>query len=186
MRKAMRFFFAGFFLLLGFLFALPGMAQTPPPEPNAGTHVQISGNYTLTGGQGQAAVVLIGVPVTNRFSILAVNAVAPKAGLDGLTFHSLELEYARNLADIIKTTSAQVNPSRFYFAVSGGAGAVRRAQGEGNASFAFSAAGRFTLKLNDNTSLDLLNVRYWRSRIATLTGQSGGATELASGFRFSF
>lgn len=169
-------------------FSAPAAAQEPaaPAEPNAGDHVQISASYTIDGSKGQAAVVVLGVPISNRFSILAVNAVAPKVGLEGVTFHSLELEYARKLSDLIKSKSAQVNPSRFSFAISGGAGTARNAQGSGNASFAFSGAGRFTLRLNDNTSIDIVNVRYWRSRIATFAGQASGETQLASGFRFSF
>ena len=179
------------FLALCLAVAVPSAhAQAPaaaPAEPNAGDHIQFITNYAYDGGaKGQAAVAVIGLPITDRFSLLAVNAVAPKVGLSGVSFHSVELEYARNLADLIKSKSAQVNPSRFYVALSGGAGTVRDAQGAGNASFAFSAAGRFTIKVNDSVSFDLVNVRYWRSRIATFAGQVGGETQAGAGFRFTF
>ena len=172
-----------------FLSVVSAPAQTPPapPEPNAGDHIQFVTNYAFDGGaKGQAAVAILGVPITDRFSILAVNMVAPKVGLSGVTGHTVELEYARNLADILKSKSSQVNPSRFYFAVSGGAGTIRNAQGEGNASFAFSMAGRFTIKVNESVAFDLVNVRYWRSRIATFAGQVGGETQAGAGFRFTF
>ena len=176
-------------VLVALLSAAPAsLAQAPViPEPNAGDHIQFITNYAYDGGaKGQAAVAVIGLPITDRFSLLAVNAVAPKVGLSGVSFHSVELEYARNLADLIKSKSAQVNPSRFYVALSGGAGTVRDAQGAGNASFAFSAAGRVSIKVNDSVSFDLVNVRYWRSRIATFTGQVGGETQAGAGFRFTF
>ena len=169
-----------------FAFAPAASAQAPADqgEPNAGSHIQFTGSFTTTGDN--VAVAGISVPVANRWSILQVNAFAPKAGLSGVSFHSIEVEYARNLSDLFKGDSAQFNPSRFFVAVSGGAGTARDAQGAGNASFAFSAAGRLTLRLNDNTSIDLVNVRYWRSRIATIVGQAGGDTQLASGFRLTF
>jgi hypothetical protein len=177
-------------IALVFLFTLAAagaMFAQAPPEPNTGDHIQFVTNYVFDGGaKGQAAVAVLGVPITERFSLLAVNMAAPKVGVSGVTGHTIELEYARNLADLIKSKSAQVNPSRFYFAVSGGAGAIRNAQGEGNASFAFSVAGRFTLKINDSVSVDLVNVRHWQSRIATFTGQVGGETQAGAGFRFTF
>jgi len=175
------------FLFVFALCAVPAGAQTPAPPNAPGDHIQFITNYVYDGGsKGQAAVAVLGVPVTERFSLLAVNMTAPKVGISGVSGHTVELEYARNLADLIKSSSAQVNPSRFYFAVSGGAGAIRDAQGVGNASFAFSVAGRFTLKVNDSVSVDLVNVRYWRSRIATFAGQVGGEAQAGSGFRFTF
>jgi hypothetical protein len=174
--------------MLVLLTAIGVSAQaTPPAEPNTGDHIQFVTNYAFDGGaKGQAAVAILGVPITDRFSLLAVNMVAPKVGLNGITGHTIELEYARNLADLIKSKSSQVNPSRFTFAVSGGVGTIRDAQGEGNASFAFSAAGRFTIKVNDTVGFDLVNVRYWRSRIATFAGQVGGEAQVGVGFRFTF
>lgn len=174
-----------------FLFCLalaaPALAQSPAPPNAPGDHIQFVTNYVYDGGaKGQAAVAVLGVPVTSRFSLLAVNMTAPNVGQSGVTGHTIELEYARNLADLIKSKSAQINPEKFYFAVSGGAGAIRNAQGEGNASFAFSVAGRFTIKLNDSVSVDLVNLRYWRSRIATFAGQVGGETQAGAGFRFTF
>lgn len=168
------------------LAALLGLVvlTTAAQEPNEGKHFTVSGSYTVD--SGQVAVAVVGVPVTNRVSLLIVNAVAPQEGQDGLTFHSAEVEYARNLVDFVKARSSQMNPSLFSFAVSGGLGYVRRAQGEGNGSFAFTAAGRFTVRLNDTTSLDLVNYRYWRSRIATLAGPKSGDNQLASGIRISF
>lgn len=176
------------FLALCLAVAVPSAHAQAPAPPNApGDHIQFITNYVYDGGsKGQAAVAVLGVPVTERFSLLAVNMTAPKVGLAGISGHTVELEYARNLADVLKSKSAQVNPSRFYFAVSGGAGAIRDAQGSGNASFAFSVAGRVSLKLNDSIAVDLVNVRYWRSRIATFAGQVGGETQAGAGFRFTF
>jgi len=181
MKKVFAFVFL-FFVVL----AVPSPAQVPPPNA-PGDHIQFVTNYVYEGGaKGQAAVAVLGLPVTSRFSLLAVNMTAPKVGLHGVSGHTFELEYARNLADVIKSKSAQVNPSRFYFAVSGGAGAIRDAQGAGNASFAFSVAGRVTIKVNDSVSVDLVNVRYWRSRIATFAGQVGGEAQAGTGLRFTF
>jgi len=157
-------------------------AQTPPVEPNAGTHISFSTNYDANGSN--VAVLGVNIPVSNRWAIVQINAV-PTDG-SNVTFHTLELEYSRNLSDLIKSSSAQVNIQRFSFAVSGGAGSVRNAQGTGNASFAFSFGGRLTLRVNDSVSVDLLNVRRWQSRIATITGQTSGSTDFAGGFRVSF
>lgn len=173
-------------VLLGALCALCGEAvlAQEAPEPNAGTHIQFTGSYAFDGGQ--VAVAGVNVPVSNRWSINLVNAFAPTAGMDGVSFHVVELEYARKLSDLVRAQSSQFNSDRFYFAVTGGAGTARNAQGSGNGSFAFSAAGRFTLRINESSSLDLVNVRYFRSRIATVTGQRGGDVQAGAGFRFSF
>ena len=165
--------------------------DAPPPapvQPNEGTHISFTGSYTVDGSQ--IAVAGINVPVTNRWSINLVNAFAPDVmladGSSGVSFHVVEVEYARNLSDLFKAQSSQFNSDRFNFAVSGGLGSARNAQGSGNASFAFSAAGRFTLKLNESTSLDIVNVRYFRSRIAALVGQQGGDFQAGTGFGISF
>lgn len=156
--------------------------DAPPQQPNEGTHIQFSANYDANGSN--VAVLGVTIPITNRWSLVQINAVPTNNS--NLSFHTLEVEYSRNLADLLKGKSAQVNPGRFIFAVSGGAGSVRNAQGSGNASFAFSVGGRLTLRVNDSTAIDILNVRRWQSRIATITGQSSGSTDLGMGFRFSF
>jgi len=173
-------------VVFALVLAPAALAQDPPaapPEPNEGTHIQFSGSY------GTASVTGLSIPVSNRFSILLVNAFNSNdsdATRAGLSFHTVELEYARKLSDLLKAKSNQFNSDRFHFAVSAGAGSVRNAQGKGNASFAFSFGGRVTIRLNDNVALDVVNVRYWRSRIATLSGQENAGTQAGAGFRFSF
>lgn len=156
-------------------------------EPNAGTRVEFSAAYDINGrSDDQATIVGVRVALTNRWSAQFVNAFAPTLGNGGITIHLAEGVYERNLGDFLRARSVQTNPSRFVVGVFGGAGAARNAAGAGNASFAVSAGGRLTVRLNDTTSVDLFEYRYIRSRIVTASFQRNDTQQVAPGIRIRF
>jgi len=145
---------------------IPAMAQTPPAQPNAGTFVEISASYDVNGSQdNRATVVGVRVPVTSRWSGQFRSILAPRAGNDGVNFNLAEVRYDRNLSDLIKSRSAQVNPGRFELFAYGGAGSARGAMAKDNASFAWSAGGGLNLRINDTVVITLFDYNYVRSRV---------------------
>lgn len=183
--------------LLVVLAAVPAFAQDPPPappEPNQGSHVQFTGSYTFDGQE--VSVLGATIPITSRIALVQINAFAPKFkladGSEGVTFHTLDIEYGRNLGDFFKGKSEQVNLNRFFVAGSIGFGSARNAQGQGNSSFAIHYAGRATLcvKQNEDKScqagIDLVNVQYWQSRIARLGGPEAGSFQVGAQARLYF
>ena len=144
----------------------PGSVAAQNAEPNAGTRVEIAGSYDVNGDSAQQATVAgVRVAFTNRWSGQFRSIFAPKAGNSGVNFNLAEVQYARNLGDLLKGSSAQFNPGRFEVFGYAGAGSARNAIAPGNASFAWSVGGGLNLRINDSTVLTLVEYNYIRSRV---------------------
>lgn len=157
---------AVFMLVAALCFSAPLNAQTPPAaQPNTGTHFEFTAGYDINGdASNQATVVGVRVPFTSRWSGVFTTTVAPNSGPNGLEIYLAGAEYRRNLSDLIKAKSEQVNPGRFEIWGTFKIGHAVDAIAKGNSSFAWAAGGALTLKLSETDSVDVLRYEYVRAR----------------------
>jgi hypothetical protein len=170
--------------------ALPVAAQSRGlgTAPNAGVRVEISASYDVNGAtENQASIFGVRVPLTNRWAGQFRTVLAPAAGSSGVQFNLAEAVYTRSLADVFrKASSAQFNPQRVEVFAYGGAGTARNAITADNASFAFSVGGGINLKLNDNTSVTLVEYNYIRSRVLQAGVVLSSHHQIAPGLKIRF
>ena len=103
--------------------------STPPPspEPNIGSHIEVSTSYErLTNGGGNATVVSARLPVTPRFSAVYSQYQVP--GAEGQIYLG-EAEFREKASHIFKSRSLLVNLDNVELYARGGLGTKRDSLG---------------------------------------------------------